>query len=90
MSEDMMILDQTFGRPDFNDNPRVIVRLDWAAFVSCVGTGTPGEGCRDSVSSRIGKEPVVLCMHTRIYDGEFYAGKIWADSGCGPFPVREE
>jgi hypothetical protein len=90
MSGDMMILDQTFGRPDFNDNPRVSVRLDWAAFVACVGTGTPGEGCKDSVSSRIGKEPVYLCALTRMYDGEFYAGKIWADSGCGPFLFREE
>lgn len=89
ISDDMMILDQTFGRPEFNDNPRVTVRLDWKAFVSCVGTGTPGEGCKDSISSRLGKEPVYLCAHTRMYNGEFYAGKIWVDRGCGPLPIQK-
>ena len=88
MSDGIMVLDQTFGRPDFNDNPSVEVRLDWAAFVSCVGTGTPNEECEDSVANRVGKEPVSVCALTRMYNGEFYAGKIWADSGCGSFSVE--
>jgi hypothetical protein len=92
MSNDTIILDQTFGRPDFNDNPMVTVRLDrGAAFVACVGTSmSTEETCEESISNRLGKEPVYLCAHSRMYNGEFYAGKIWAESGCGPFPVQNE
>jgi hypothetical protein len=86
LSDDAMIIDQTFGNPDYNDNPAVTIRFDrGGVFVSCEGSGVPGESCRDSVASRISEEPVYVCTHTRIYNGEFYAGKIWADTGCGPF-----
>jgi hypothetical protein len=90
MSDDAMILDQTFGRPDFNDNPMVTVRLgQGGAFVSCKGIDDPTQqDCEDIISNRIGKEPVSVCALTRMFDGEFYAGKIWAESGCGPFPIE--
>jgi len=90
ISDDVMIIDQTFGNPQYHDNPAVTIKLDrGAAFVSCIGTGIPGESCRDSVTSRIGEEQIHVCAHTRMYNGEFYAGKIWTDAGCGPFNTEE-
>ena len=86
ISDDTMVIDQTFGNPEYHDNPAVAVKLSrGAAFVSCVGTGILGESCKDSVVSRIGKEQVYVCVHTRVHNWEFYSGKIWADSSCGPF-----
>lgn len=90
LSDDLMILDQTVGRPELNDNPAVKLRLDrGAAFVSCIGTEDPMDNCEKSITKRLGKVPVWVCAHTRLYNGEFYAGKIWADSGCGPFPIED-
>jgi hypothetical protein len=88
ISDDEMTIDQTFGNPEYHDNPNVRIRMDrGAAFVGCQGTGTPDESCKDSVTARIGEE-VYVCALARMYDGEFYAGKIWADSGCGPITVQ--
>jgi hypothetical protein len=90
MSDNVMILDQTFGRPEFNDNPSVIVRLDGgAAFVSC-NPSEPANSCKESVVNRLDREPVYICAHTRMYNGEFYAGKIWADAGCGSNSIEED
>jgi hypothetical protein len=90
MSDNAMVLDQTFGRPEFNDNPSVTVRLDGGApFVSCAPT-EPANSCKESVLDRLDKEPVYVCVHTRLYNGVFYAGKIWADVGCGPILVGEQ
>lgn len=85
ISDDTMIIDQTGGRSYSNDNSAVTVRLDGgAAFVGCKGD-MPGENCEDIISNTLGKRPVYICALTRMFNGEFFAGKIWADeSGC-PF-----
>jgi hypothetical protein len=89
ISEDEMIIDQTFGNPQYHDNPSVKIRLErGSGFVSCRGTGAPDETCRDSVSSRI-DEGVHVCALARMYNGEFYAGKMWADQICGPFNTEK-
>ena len=68
----------------------VIVGLNGeAAFVSC-SLIEPASSCKESVLDRVGKEPVNVCVHTRLYNEEFYAGKIWADAGCGPNPIEEQ
>lgn len=88
ISDDEMTIDQTFGNPRYLDNPNVKIRLNrGGVFVSCYGRDVPGESCRDIVAARI-DEGVYVCAHTRMYNGEFYAGKIWADSGCGPFAFQ--
>jgi hypothetical protein len=84
ISDDTMIIDQTFGNPEYNDNPNVKIKLErWSGFVGCRGTGAPNETCRDSVYNRADEE-VYVCVLTRMYNGEFYAGKIWADTNCLP------
>jgi hypothetical protein len=90
ISDDEMTIDQTFGNPEYLDNPNVKIRLDrGGVFVSCHGRDVPGESCKDSVVARMG-EGVYVCAHTRMYNGEFYAGKIWADSGCGPIGLADD
>jgi hypothetical protein len=91
ISDDAMIIDQTFGNPRYHDNPAVTIKLDrGAAFVSCRASSVlPGETCKDSVANRIDEEQINVCAHTRMYNGEFYAGKMWADSACGPFGIEE-
>lgn len=85
ITADYMVLDQTFGNPHFTDNPNVKVRLDrGAVFVNCYETPDP-EPCSKRITDDQIAAGLFVCAHTRMYDGEFYAGKTWLNSTCGPF-----
>lgn len=91
ISADSMVIDQTFGHPEYTDNPNVTVRLDrGAVFLNCYdmqagqNASDPGS-CSKVITDDQIADGLFVCAHTRMYDGEFYAGKIWLNSACGPF-----
>src|SRR5262245_13615260 len=85
ISDDKMTIDQTFRNPQYTNRQDVKVRLDHAGFVSCRASDVLfDETCEDSVVRKVGEKQVVVCALTSLYNGEFYAGKVWADAACGP------
>ena len=78
-----MVIDQTFGHPEYTDNSNVTIRLDrGAVFVNC---GYDIESCRKTITEEQIAKGLYVCAFTRMFNGEFYAGKMWLNSSCGPF-----
>lgn len=90
-SSEHMAIDQTFGNPGYTDNPNVIVRLDrGAVFLNCydkeTGESAPSPAlCSETITDDEIEAGLYVCALTRMYNGEFYAGKTWLYSACGPF-----
>lgn len=91
ISANALVIDQTFGNPDYTNNPNVTIRLEkWSAFVNCYDKQTGQSAQSPEVCSRTitGEEitkGVQVCSLTSMYNAEFYANKIWLYSSCGPF-----
>ena len=83
ISSESMVIDQAFGQPDYIDNANVTIRLDrGAVFVNC---GYDIESCMKTITQEQMAKGLYVCAFTRMFNGEFYAGKMWLNSSCGPF-----
>ena len=86
ISASKMTIDQTFSNPA---NLLVTIRLDkGAVFVNCREGDEfrqHPEACSKTITADELDKGIHVCAHTRLYNGEFYGGKIWLDYACGPF-----